>query len=265
MALRIFSLVLWLFLTSTACDPNGQRISSDGRNGIQLSVGERERRGVEIGEELGPACEQGNRAACHRLSAWYSNGTYEANFIIHENREKAFHFTRLTCEFPTRESCRDLGRMYERGHGVERSLEKALAAYERACDTEVFRDACANVGRFHERGWGVENDYERAKSYYELSCTERFETGCAPLATLYLHGRGWPRDHEKARSLYEKVCSRDPHDSLSASGCAGLAVIYEKGLEVRPDRDKAISFYERSCRWTKNDRACSRLRELRDE
>ena len=74
-----------------------------------------------------------------------------------------------------------LGRMYEKGHGVERSYEKAVEWYRKAAD-QGNAAAQNNLGYMYHYGYGVEKSDEKAVEWYRKAADQEY----APAQTTYM-------------------------------------------------------------------------------
>ncbi|MFW6337040.1 MAG: tetratricopeptide repeat protein, partial [Phycisphaeraceae bacterium] len=91
-----------------------------------------------------------------------------------------------------------LGLMHDRGHGVERDLERAAHWYEQAA-TQGFAPAQTNLGVLLQTGAVDEPAPERAAGWYEQAAAQGHAAARHNLAMLLLTGRGMEVDRDRAR------------------------------------------------------------------
>jgi TPR repeat protein len=103
--------------------------------------------------------------------------------------------------------------MYEKGWGVERDVQRAMALYQQICETGV-AIACRNVGRLYEGDAGFPPDPERSAVAYRrtidlalAACDRGVAEGCASAGYLFEDGKGVPKDEGRGRALTAKACS----------------------------------------------------------
>ena len=77
--------------------------------------------------------------------------------------------------------------MYEKGHGVEQSYEKAVEWYLKAAE-QGFACAQCNLGCMYENGRGVEQSFEKAREWYEKAAEQEYEDAIKALDRLNLFG-----------------------------------------------------------------------------
>jgi hypothetical protein len=145
------------------------------------------------------------------------------------------------CTGGEKESCRNLGAMYQQGQGVAQDYSTALILYSKSCKAG---DAagCDLLGGMYQEGLGVDRDYFRAFPLYSKACDSGYASSCNNLGTLFYDGDGTVQDRSHAVALYSKACQDG-----SATGCKNLAGCYRDGIGVHKDKAKAKEYFSKSC------------------
>ena len=94
-----------------------------------------------------------------------------------------------------------LGRLYDKGRGVPRSLEVAANWYRASAELGRAR-AMSALGNMYEFGEGVPRSLAHALRLYQKAAEEGDANGMTSLAFLYATGKGVARDHKLARKWY---------------------------------------------------------------
>jgi TPR repeat protein len=131
----------------------------------------------------------------------------------------------------------NIGTLFERGLGVERSLDTALEWYSRAA---AFGSANASnvLGIFHEQGLMPQSDLVLAAHHYKKAVKMGHVHSIYNLARLFHEGSGIARNSEQAIIHFEMSAKQD-HDM----GQLSLGIIHEWGMGVPKDNNKAFSWY----------------------
>lgn len=82
------------------------------------------------------ACDGGNADGCESLAGNESSGVFGATknpALALQHLQNAARIREVECNKDILEACRSLGYQYEKGSGVERNLDRALALYKKAC------------------------------------------------------------------------------------------------------------------------------------
>lgn len=202
----------------------------------------------EAYEQIREAADEGNAIALYMMAAYFSQGygvqpinkqkaiayfkkSYEAGYPVAgydvaaslpdgspEQKEIRNHIKDNILKLANKgDACaqNNLGLMYEKGHGVEQSYEKAVEWYLKAAE-QGFARAQNNLGVMYNNGTGVEQSYEKAAGWY-LKVAERGDD-CAQynLGCMYENGRGVEQSFEKAREWYEKAAEQEYEDAIKA-------------------------------------------------
>jgi TPR repeat protein len=120
--------------------------------------------------------------------------------------------------------CGELGLMWERGWGGEKSKAKADEYYRKACDYAVV-DSCLALD--------IELKPKQELEILDKKCASGSAFACNNQGQLLLTGTGVTTDQGKARPVLEKGCAGG-----FASSCRGLATIWGNGLGVAKDEAK---------------------------
>jgi len=133
----------------------------------------------------------------------------------------------------------NLGRIYEKGRGVEQDYAKAMQCYREAAQAG-HGSAINNVGALYELGLGVDRDYAAAMHWYKKAADHGHERAMSNIGDLYAEGKGVSRDREKAMEWQRRAAANG-----SGSGMAQLGLYYEKGWGTKRNVREAIGWYEK--------------------
>ncbi|OQS05958.1 hcp beta-lactamase [Thraustotheca clavata] len=131
-----------------------------------------------------------------------------------ENVEKA-------CELNHTHGCHHLGLMYLSGMGIEKNLEKGMAAIEKACN-DGEGSSCYRLGGMYltsQSKYGMKRDVIKAKAYLEQACDANFAPACHNLAVMYKKGDAGVPKNDK---LYEEYSEKTKFLVQQAGGMAGF-------------------------------------------
>ena len=117
-----------------------------------------------------------------------------------ENPDLEFFWTFKSAEQNNRDAMAHLGRLYERGIGTSKDIEKAIYWYEKS------DNGYANLllGKMYFDGKEKPLDYLMAFKYFEISAQLKDSEGQAWLAYMYEYGKGCEKDLDKAIEWYGK-------------------------------------------------------------
>lgn len=183
--------------------------SSGCKNGAVMfrKVGKPER-AFELGKR---GCELSSANACS-----------EAGLLIDEKHvateKNALPWFEKACELGSGIGCQNLGNVLSTGRsGASVDLPKAAAAYEKACDKNVFA-ACNNAALASCDGTGVKEDAKKCFELLEKSCKGEYGLACRNLGLKYLRGEDVERDALTAEVNFLAGCIQD-----DAKSCVELA------------------------------------------
>jgi hypothetical protein len=131
-----------------------------------------------------------------------------------------------------------LGRLFEKGDGIEQNNTRAAHWYLQAAE-QGNALAQNSIAELCYEGHGVEQDYNVALKWYEAAADQGVASAAYNAGYIYFEGLHVKRDRSKGLALFE----------VSAfSNCTlakyALGVIYEQGLGVDKDKRKAIRYYK---------------------
>lgn len=108
----------------------------------------------------------------------------------------------------------EIGRMYERGRGIEQDLPKAVAWYERAISKDQ-NDARAHLGVMYFEGIGVKRDLKKAGDMILPAAKGGNPTAQFYLARMYEQGEGVNRDINQAMLWYKKAADGGHYQAVA--------------------------------------------------
>lgn len=114
---------------------------------------------------------------------------------------KAVQLYRQAAKLAAPEAMYHLAKLYDKGHGVRRSLELSASWY-RAAAEQGHAPSMAALGNMYEFGDGVERSLAEALRYYKMAADRGHGNGMTSLAFLYATGKGVARDRALARHWY---------------------------------------------------------------
>ena len=112
----------------------------------------------EMGPKI-PIVEE-MQSRCGLLGVYYYNG-----WGVRQSYEKAFQYSKKSCDLGYGGGCFGVGRAYRDGKGVEKDFKKALTFFTKACDLKD-GDGCVEVGEFYYKGANL----SKAKEFYGIAC-----------------------------------------------------------------------------------------------
>ena len=98
----------------------------------------------------------------------------------------------------------DVGKLYERGRGVVKSMTKAAEFFQKAADSKN-PAAQARLGILYFEGRGVKQDYKKALSLLNSAAEKNIPSAQFQLANMYELGTGVRQSLPKAISWYKKA------------------------------------------------------------
>ena len=152
-----------------------------------------------------------------------------------------------------------LGRLYERGHGVEANGAKAAELFQQAIDAgEPYGYAC--LAYLYESGIGVEENGAKAAELYEKAmASDDFETRNVArfnLGRMYNRGaEGLAADITKTQELFQASADENYFDGWKGLGIlySAQGTVYGGSAELGVDYDKQFEYFskeaELGCRY----------------
>lgn len=130
-----------------------------------------------------------------------------------------------------------IGEHYQKGLGVERDAEKAMAWYRKAAD-QAHAGAQYAIGALYENGDGVRQDFTKAAQWYELAANMGNHPGAEfALGRMFYRGRGVASDPSEALKWIGRAAGQG---HPAAQHLMGL--IYETGWGVETDLAEAYKW-----------------------
>lgn len=125
---------------------------------------------------------------------------------IKEKLSEAFHYYSMSAEQKNGNALYSVGSCYEKGIGVDVSLEKAANFYTQAVDVgcDFAYDALYNIGVLFYNGTDITKNLEIAFNAF-LKISDKSAAASAHVARMYAYGLFVERDFSKAIFFYEKV------------------------------------------------------------
>lgn len=130
---------------------------------------------------------------------------------------------------------RNLGHLYRRGLGVEKSFSKALSWYKRAADMGFDR-AQANVGTMYLKGEGVEADFSEAAKWFTKAARNGHTIAQYNLGLMYEHGRGVEKSKSKALAWYNLASKAGHKQALNK-----LSILVAGDPDIKVETPESVS------------------------
>lgn len=127
--------------------------------------------------------------------------------------------------------------MYERGYGVEKSSDKALAWNIRAGKNNHVK-AQLSVGLRYD----IREDFDQAIEWLKLASENNEPLAQYLLARYYRYGRGTEKNIQKSVEWYLRSSEQE-----YTSAQFELAKMYEKGSEITQNMKSSIFWYGKAC------------------
>lgn len=155
--------------------------------------------------------------------------------------DKKYEESRLYFEsHPSCESWNHLGKIYERGLGIDANLTIAYQYYEKAA-AKGNAYSMYRLAMCHENGIGCLKDEKKALEYHEQASINGSVNSMNYLALLYREGRLVPKDVAKSLSLLLKAS-----DKNSIHAFHHLGYVYENALGVKQNLETAYLYYSKA-------------------
>lgn len=147
-------------------------------------------------------------------------------------------------------SCRELGRAYLLGDGVEQDDRMSAALLAKACEMGD-PGGCGELAVLYAVGRGLRQSDERSAALSRRACEQGFALGCANMGALVAEGAADPglRPEEAAGGPGSRIMRyfKTACDSGAAEGCLNLGAEHESGKHVERDLAVAARHYRRAC------------------
>jgi len=123
----------------------------------------------------------------------------------------AFNIWQMLAEQGDELSQFNLGVMYSRGEGTEKSGDKALKWYMKSA-VQGYAPAQFNLGAVYLEGDIAEKNAERTAAWWQMAAEQGFVQAQFNIASLYCRGIGVSRDQEQCKFWYGRAASNgDTH------------------------------------------------------
>ncbi|MDO4332707.1 MAG: tetratricopeptide repeat protein [Eubacteriales bacterium] len=170
-------------------------------------------RGVAKDEEKGRALLL-QAAEAGSVHAWCNLGLYyrDGKFGFPQDASKAADCLRKASDLGDGVASYALGKLYQKGNGVEQDEEKALEYYQRAYAAKDNWGAysCAWIYRDRYNETNDPSDREKMLEYYVMSAEKGLGYACVELGSIYLHGDlGVEKDTDRAFYFLERAAWKD--------------------------------------------------------
>jgi TPR repeat protein len=131
-----------------------------------------------------------------------------------------------------------LGRMYERGFGVNKNSQYAVKWYQKAAQKDNV-DAQKRLGFMYEVGYCVVQDYSESLNWYRKAAEQGDADAQFTLALQYSTGRVATVNHAEAVKWYRKAAEQGHVDAQYH-----LGLNYENGKGITKNINEAIRWYK---------------------
>lgn len=216
-------------------------VSSSEGNGSATSAvkGKTENKNQAKYKRFFSACSTGDGEACNRIATSYEKGDSDANIPI--DLAKARHFYQRACDLKQRLGCVWAAELYEREINGKQFLEKAWAAYKKACEMGE-GTGCDKLAAMTIGNAGVKPGTFDLRMFFSKLCGGKVAAGCFHLGVAHMEGHHGGIDLQKAFTLFNKGCSLK-----DASSCLNTAAFLYSGKLGRKDHKRARVFYRKGC------------------
>ncbi|MBF0161556.1 MAG: sel1 repeat family protein, partial [Magnetococcales bacterium] len=189
--------------------------------------------GMSMAAELATTAvkaEQGDAVSQWRLGVDYLEGRGG----MPQDTGKAEFWLRKAAEQGLAKAQYRLGRLYDKGQGVDQDLPGAAAWYRQAAEQGVTA-AQNNLGNLYRDGRGVLQDHEAAVTWYRKAATQGDSVAQFNLGLMYGSGLGVVEDKDQALFWYRKSAKQG-----NVKAQAKLRAV-EAGESVAVDADASES------------------------
>lgn len=163
-------------------------------------------------------------------------------FEENKNYKKAYVYYITACKSRNASACYNIGRLFQYGLGMKKSIKDALRYYEYSCDNNSPK-ACQALGHYYATN-KTNQDLDTAFSYFNTSCKLGEASACGQVAWSYKKGIGTKQSWKNASIYYDNACN----GGNDAIACAGYAGLFLKGNGVRYDKKEALRLFDKACK-----------------
>jgi uncharacterized protein len=185
------------------------------------------------------ACQGKNGDGCYHLGRIHMGKTSDSS-----SPPIALGLFTGLCDRNDHRSCYGIGQIFEKGLGVDRSVEQASEKYEKACDAG-YSAACSPLGElilYDMEQEKTPEDIQRAISLIETGCEGGDVHGCVIYARMLQKGELIPQDIGRALKYYKDGCTIDEGEA-----CYAMGVGHDKGEHLEKDPKAALGYYRKGC------------------
>lgn len=115
-------------------------------------------------------CENGDGHSCTLLGIYHQGGKH-----VPKDEAQAAKYFEKACSLGDGAGCWYCGTTHQGGVGVPKNLDRAIELLKKACDKNQV-NGCLSLGQAYERYEPPELD--KALAAYERACKLKYETGC---------------------------------------------------------------------------------------
>lgn len=164
--------------------------------------------------------------------------------------DKAVYWTRKGVEAGDPGAMYLYGHLFELGHGVNRSAQKAFHWTKRAYETRVKRNENPQeelrwLGNLYLYGIGTKLDAEKGIARMEQAAALGYAAAMEDLGSAYYYGKNVEKNPTKAAAWFEKAALADSENFMPLKY---LGEMYEEGNGVEQNLDKAAEWYEKAAK-----------------
>lgn len=164
--------------------------------------------------------------------------------------DKAVYWTRKGVEAGDPGAMYLYGHLFELGHGVNRSAQKAFHWTKRAYETRVKRNENPQeelrwLGNLYLHGIGTKLDAEKGIARMEQAAALGYAAAMEDLGSAYYYGKNVEKNPIKAAAWFEKAALADSENFMPLKY---LGEMYEEGNGVEQNLDKAAAWYEKAAK-----------------
>jgi len=134
---------------------------------------------------------------------------YDRGEGVEESSRNALHWYKISAENGHKSGTYNLGHMYWHGAGLKRDRAKAVSWFRRAAE-RGHPKAQHYLGKAYEDGQGVEEDQERAVYWFERAARQGNTNAHGSLSYHYMYGKGVKMDPVKS-FMWFTLWQREPN------------------------------------------------------
>jgi TPR repeat protein len=180
-------------------------------------------------------------AQCGNVNAQFILGRiYEKGYGVDIDLIKAERWYDMAAEQGNASAQNNLGWMYEKGIGVNRDYEKAMNYYRKAAKAGN-ASAQNNLGWMYQNGYGTEMEYKEAIKWYQLAAEQGDAVAQNNLGWMYQNGYGVERNYNEALRLYLMAAEQG-----NAVAQNNLGLMYQNGYGIEKDITESAKWFQKA-------------------